>query len=281
VVGDVIIWSGEDGHSVLAARLAAMNADMSRIHFVGDVTAAKGVDFDPRTQMDLLEATASKLAAPCLFIIDPIVSAVKGDGNNSPEVRQSLRPVVALGQRLDCAVLGITHFSKGTEDRDPVERVTGSIGFVALARLVLVASKVAAANDMESRNVMVRAKANIGPDDGGFAYTLDRMTVAPDVEGQRVVWGEALIGTARDLLADRTNAGRATNEIDIFINDLLGDGPMLVKTIKEEAKEAGYSWRTVQDRSKRLNVITKKGGMAGGWTWSLGTTPEGARGGAP
>ena len=40
-----------------------------------------------------------------------------------------------------CALLGITHFSKGTGGRDPVERLTGSLAFGALARVVLIAAK--------------------------------------------------------------------------------------------------------------------------------------------
>ena len=59
----------------------------------------------------------------------PIVSAVAGDSHKGAEVRRALQPVVTLAQRLGCAVLGITHFSKGTNGRDPVERVTGSIAF--------------------------------------------------------------------------------------------------------------------------------------------------------
>ena len=75
---------------------------------------------------------------------------------------------------------GDTHFSKGTGGRDPVERVTGSIAFAALARLVLVAAKVKAeGDDAEPRRVFMRAKANICADDGGFAYALERVEVAP------------------------------------------------------------------------------------------------------
>ena len=69
-----------------------------------------------------------------------------------------------------------------------MERVTGSIAFAALARLVLVAAKVKAepGDDGESRCVLMRAKSNICPDDGGFAYSLERVEAAPEVEGQRL-----------------------------------------------------------------------------------------------
>ena len=257
--GDVVIWSGEDGNAVTAARLVAAGADMRRVHFIDGITGSEGEAFDPGRDMLLLEATADALPAARLLILDPIVSAVAGDSHKGAEVRRSLQPVVSLGQRLGCAVLGITHFSKGTAGRDPIERVTGSIAFAATARLVLVAAQVKseAGDDAEPRRVLMRAKSNIGPDDGGFAYALERTEVAPEVEGQRVRWLEVLHGTARELLADaeaepENDDGTTTAGVDGFLRGLLADGPLPAKTIKADADGAGYAWRTVQLSATRL-----------------------------
>ena len=204
-----------------------------------------------------------------------------GDSHKGAEVRRSLQPVVSLGQRLGCAVLGITHFSKGTAGRDPIERVTGSIAFAALARLVLVAAKVKseAGDDAEPRRVLMRAKSNIGPDDGGFAYALERVEVAPEVEGQRVRWLEVLQGTARELLADAeaepdNDDGTTTAGVNGFLRGLLADGPLPAKTIKADADGAGYAWRTVQLSATRLGVERRKEGMTGGWVWALGDSSQ-------
>ena len=272
--GDVLIWSGEDGNAVTAARLVAAGADMTRVHFIDGLTGSEGDAFDPGRDMLLLEATAEALPAPRLLILDPIVSAVAGDSHKGAEVRRSLQPVVALGQRLGCAVLGITHFSKGTGGRDPVERVTGSIAFAALARLVLVAAKVKGepGDEGEARRVLMRAKSNIGPDDGGFAYALERVEVAPEVEGQRVMWLEALDGTARELLNEAesdTEDGSTATGVDGFLRGLLADGPLPAKVIKGDADGAGYAWRTVQLSATRLGVERRKEGMKGGWVWAL------------
>ena len=95
-----------------AARLVAAGADMRRVHFIDGITGSEGEAFDPGRDMLLLEATVEALPAARLLILDPIVSAVVGESHKGAEVRRSLQPVVALGQRLSCAVLGITHFSK-------------------------------------------------------------------------------------------------------------------------------------------------------------------------
>jgi putative DNA primase/helicase len=105
--GDVLVWSGEDPASVTAARMKASGADLSRVHFIDGISGSDGEAFDPGRDMPLLEAKAETLPAPRLLILDPIVSAVAGDSHKGAEVRRSLQPVVALGQRLGCAVLGM------------------------------------------------------------------------------------------------------------------------------------------------------------------------------
>lgn len=281
--GDVMIWSGEDGHAVTAARLHAAGADMARVHFIDGVTGESEA-FDPGRDMALLEQTAEGLPAVRLLILDPIVSAVAGDSHKGAEVRRSLQPVVTLGQRLGCAVLGITHFSKGTAGRDPVERVTGSIAFAALARVVLVAAKVKAepSDDGEPRRVLMRAKSNVGPDDGGFAYSLERVEVAHEVEGQRVCWMEPLQGTARELLAEaetdpENEDGTTAAGVDGFLRGLLQEGPQSAKCIKGDADGAGYAWRTVQRSADRMGVERRKEGMKGGWVWALDEATQSRR----
>lgn len=45
--GDVLVWSGEDGHSVIAARLQAEGADMRRVHFIDGLTEGEGDPAQP------------------------------------------------------------------------------------------------------------------------------------------------------------------------------------------------------------------------------------------
>jgi putative DNA primase/helicase len=272
-IGDVLIWSGEDAHPVLAARLEAMGADMRRVHFIDGISGSEGEAFDPGRDMPLLEATAERLAAPRLLILDPIVSAVAGDSHKGAEVRRSLQPVVSLAQRLGCAVVGVTHFSKGTAGRDPAERITGSIAFAALARLVLVAAKVQDGETEEPRRVLVRAKSNIGPDEGGFAYTLDRVEVEPEIEGQRVVWLEALQGSAREVLAEAEATPEGDDEASAlddavqFLRSELRDGPKPAKAIFREARDAGHSERTIKRAKADLQAESIKERQ--GWVWAL------------
>ncbi len=273
--GDVVIWSGEDSHSVAASRLAAARADMARVHFVDGVSGDEGGAFDPGRDMELLQLTLAKLEAPALVILDPIVSAVAGDGHKSNDVRRALAPVVTLAQQLGCAVLGISHFSKGTSGRDPLERITGSLAFGALARLVMVAAKVKSqtGDEGEPRRLLMRAKSNIGPDDGGFAYDLERLEVAPEVEGQRVRWLEPLEGTARELLADAEAEPASDDDSPgdpvAWLRDMLASGPVPARDVKRQADDNGYAWRTVQRAMRRAGVQSQRAGFGKPATWFL------------
>ena len=60
--------------------------------------------------------------------------------------------------------------------------------------MVLVAAKDTSepGQDGDSRRVLIRAKSNVAPHDGGFAYGLERVEVNAGVEGQRERWHEQL-----------------------------------------------------------------------------------------
>jgi RecA-family ATPase len=269
--GDIVVWSGEDPPAVLAARLAASGANLSRVHFV---SGSNGGSFDPARDVAALEVAAARLQAPRLLIVDPIVSAVHGDSHKSAEVRRSLQPLVDLGHRLGCSVLGISHFGKSTAGRDPTERVVGSIAFAALARVVLVAARDRPPEDGgEPRRVLVRAKSNCGLDTGGFAFGLERVEVARDVEAQRVRWLEAVHGSARDVLAEveaPDDDPESPGDVADWLRELLAEsGPLPAREVRKAANDAGLSWRSVQRAMRRAGAEYVREGFGRGTFWTL------------
>jgi putative DNA primase/helicase len=211
---------------------------------------------------------------PALLIVDPLVSAVTGDSHKNAEVRSALQPLVDLAAAHGVAVLGVSHFSKGTQGRDPTERVTGSLAFGALARVVLATAKLP--EEHGGGCILVRAKSNLGPDAGGFGYHLDLAALAeyPGISATRVIWGEVLEGSARELLsradtrADPDTTGEAS-DVEVFIRSCLADGPVSAKQMQEDASGAGYSWDRVKRTAHRLGVERRKDGYQGSWVWTL------------
>lgn len=277
--GNVVIWSGEDDPAdTLIPRLVLSGADLSHIYFVADILdGGERRSFDPARDMELLRRKLAEVGDVRLLIVDPIVSAITGDSHKNAEVRRGLQPLADLAASMRCALLGITHFSKGTSGREPVERITGSLAFGALARIVMVAAKhQEAGDDGRTARLFCRAKSNIGPDDGGYEYELHQAEIDkhPGVFASSVRWGKAVQGAARDLLAvaDATGddgEGGALADAKEFLASLLKDGALATKTIRADAAEAGYSWSTIRRAKEALEVRAKKDGMQGGWRWSL------------
>jgi putative DNA primase/helicase len=275
--GNVLIWSGEDDPAdTLLPRLLAAGADRTRCSFVSG-TRIKGEvqSFDPARDMGTLEEQARAIGGVKLLIVDPLVSAVRGDSHKNTEVRRALQPVVDLASRIDAAAVGITHFSKAGAGADPASRVVGSIAFAAVARVVLVAAKVKTENG-EDRRVLARGKSNIGADEGGFEYSIEQVELSPGIVASRITWGQSVTGTARQLLAEadeQRSGATAKGEAKSFLRERLS-APMSVNALMREAAEAGHAWHTIRRAADSLGVVRRKGGLKEGWYWQL---PEDAQ----
>ena len=280
-VGNVLFWSGEDDpNDTLTPRMMACGADMVRVYFVGDVhDQGDVVPFDPAIHCEELERAAEAVGNIRLLVVDPIVSAVAGDSHKNAEVRRSLQPLVNLATRLNCAVLGISHFTKGTTGRDPVERVTGSIAFGALARVVFAAIKMPDDDQEGGGRLFCRSKSNIGPDSGGFRYDLEQIELSdhPGVTATRVLWGSPIEGSARALLnraetlpEDEGRAGPPPQQE--WLITYLSSGPKTAEDVFAAADEAGFSKDQIRRAREKLGVKSEKQGFQGAWKWTL---PEG------
>lgn len=249
--GSVLIWSGEDFASdSILPRLMACGADLTKCYLVEGFRGEDGHrPFNPATDIADMAMALKGIGDVRLIIIDPIVSAITGDDHKTATVRRCLQPIVDMAKSLGIAVIGITHFTKGSEDADPLDRVIGSQAFGSLARVVLCAAK---SNDGD-RRVLVRAKSNIGPDGGGFAYTTRREEVKADIHGQYIEWGDALEGSPNRLLR---GVEGDSSEIEGWLLDVLKPAPMISRAVKKLAEREGFAWRTVQRKASDMAQVS-------------------------
>ena len=142
-LGDVLIWSGEDDIAdTILPRIAAAGGDIKRVYFPDRVNdQGEKRRFDPATDMPLLLEAARGIPKLKLIIIDPIVNASKADSHKNAETRRGLQPVVDFAEERRIALIGITHFTKNTQGKNPIERITGTLAYGALPRVVMCAAK--------------------------------------------------------------------------------------------------------------------------------------------
>ena len=271
--GSVIIWSGEDDpKDTLVPRLMASGADCGRVHFVESVSSSKGKrEFDPAKDIEPLHRRLLEVGDVHLLIVDPIVSAILGDSHKNAEVRRGLQPLVDLTELLRCALLGVTHFSKNTSGRNPVERLTGSLAFAAQARIVMVVSKKDK-DDGSVEQILCRAKSNIGSDSGGFKYEVRQSALKeyPQIFASAIQWGEAIEGTAQEILTDAEDNEEEQSVLQDakdYLNEILLSGDLPWSEISSGARPFQISDRTLKRAKTALGIGHKKKGDR--WYWSL------------
>lgn len=261
--GNALIWSSEDDPAdTLVPRLTAAGADLSRVHIIQGRTNAQGDadPFDPANDIALLRAAAKEIGGVSLLMLDPIVSAVKGDMHKANDVRRALQGVVDFAEQNLCAVVGISHFAKGGAGSSPADRVIGSQAFSALARTVLVAAK----QEDSDQRVLARAKSNIGSDEGGISYTIEPFAIGGDIETTRVLWGDAIEGSAREILGDVEATGDGDQADPDDPSDclyrILKDNPLESNEAKALMKRNGYTEKQIRRAREKLSVVAVRTG---------------------
>ncbi|HDR9061072.1 TPA: AAA family ATPase [Burkholderia vietnamiensis] len=278
--GNILVWTGEDGLAdTLVPRLMAAGADLRRVFFVESVTNEAGElqPFDPSRDVPILAERIEQIGGASMLVVDPIISVVSGDSHKSGDVRKSLQPLIDLGAAHGCAILGITHFSKGSKGSSPTERILGSQAFGAAARMILVAGK----DDASDRRIFAKSKCNIAGDSGGFEYAIEMLDAQDGLASSRIAWGEPLDGSAREILreleADDQDAGEQDERESKFerarcmLYEWLSPF-MSTKEMKAAAQAEGVSWRMVEAAKaaevKAGNKIRAvKQGKDWGWIW--------------
>ncbi|MFZ0508793.1 MAG: AAA family ATPase [Methylocella sp.] len=274
--GKVLIWTSEDGIAdTIVPRLTRMDANLKNIAIVMQTRPLDGEPrpFNPATDMPSLAAKAQAMGGVSMLMLDPVVAAVPHTQNshNNAETRSGLQPVVDFAAATGAAVLGITHFTKGTAGQDPIERVTGSLAFGALPRIVMAAAITKDPAPGDIPRVLVRAKSNIGPSGGGFGYDIDAAPLyeRPDITATRIAWLDPIDGTAKELLGETEPAtdGEATSKLaaaQAFLKEVLRNGERPQREIMAEAENAGISEKTLRRAAKNT---TGKRHAASGWYW--------------
>jgi putative DNA primase/helicase len=280
--GNVVIWSGEDDPAdTLVPRLIAAGADRSRVYFVKGVSEDGGKrSFDPAKDMGPLSQAMERIGGVKLIIIDPIAMVAVKDSHRNAETRRDLQPVADLCQATGAAGLGIHHLAKGTVGREPHERLIGSIAFAAVARVVMIATKTPPREgERNERRVLIRAKSNIGPDEGGYVYILEQIELSEyPIFASRVLWGEAVDGTAREVLADAESDGERTPREDAkgFLRSFLSEGPAAAKEVQAAARREGISPRTLKRAKAELHIRSSRIGFGKDsvFQWELSEKPS-------
>ena len=260
--GNVLIWSSEDDpRDTLIPRLIAAGADLNHVHIVESVNHSKTGKrtFDPAKDFPLLKAAVNQIGTVVFMVIDSVADAVAGDAGKNNQVRRALSPVKDFAEEMGIAVLGITHFNKGTSGR-AMSRIIDSVAFVGLPRIVMVAFK-----KKGNGSLIMRAKSNIGPDNGGYEfYTFVEPLIGYDgISANRVGWKGFIEGSADEHLQEAESAfvepESERERAEQFLLDELDDGMRKESSvISDKAKSVGISSNALFRAREALGIKSKR-----------------------
>ncbi|MGH7749029.1 MAG: AAA family ATPase, partial [Candidatus Dormibacteria bacterium] len=211
--------------------------------------------------LDLLAAELAARPDVAMVVIDPIAALLGGvDAHRDAEIRSALQPLADLAALRRVAVVVVMHLRKSEANR-AIYRVGGSIGFVGLARSVLLVAR----DEESGRRAIVPLKNNLTAEVGPVEFTID---------GQGFWWG----GVADDLGAERLlGAARpaeersAMREAQDAIAEILSGGAVLATDLERQTRDLGIASRTMQRARAAMRdagrIARTGGGVAGPVVW--------------
>jgi putative DNA primase/helicase len=277
----VILMSAEDDPArTIVPRLKAAGADLSRVHILESILLPRNDPagreppgppierFPTLLAHDLaaIEAAAAKLDKCKLIVVDPVSAYLAGtDDHRNAELRGVLSPLKAMAERLNAAVLLVSHLSKagGTNGK---HRVIGSIAFVGACRANFLF--VRDRNDPTGRRVLMCDNGgNLAPTAPTLAYVIEDRS-----DGARVEWlDEPVAITVDEALAAELEAGQnpeegaERRECDDWLRETLAQGRrVLVADIRKAGAEDGFSLNALKRAKRRIGARTDRDGFGPG-----------------
>lgn len=259
---DVLFASYEDeAADTIRPRLAALGADLDRVHVIQDVDDHGRRRPFTATDVASLDTAVRQRPQVGLVVIDPVAAWVGAiDEHRQNEVRACLKGLRLLAAEHGVAVVIVMHLRKATADK-ALHRLNGSGAYGQLVRSALVAAEDPDRDD--GACAVAHVKHNLTAKAPTLGYHIDEQGRFHWLEERSDLDGERLAG--HDDGDERTARGEA----EAFLRDTLAHGPRPARQVLTEASHAGIPERTLKRAKKRLGVRSGKAGMDSGWSWSL------------
>jgi hypothetical protein len=252
-LGDTMILTvDDDPNDTIRPRLDALEADVSRIHFIKGEKYPDGTIKPMTLKMaetfkDGIFQIKNTKHEVRLLIIDTLDDFLDGTSSNSNEgVRSILDGICGLAEEEMFAFLGIKHLNKSNSDA--AYRVGGSIGFTGRARSVWVFSEDRRTN----RLLFLPLKNNLGPKGGGYEYSIHEKDTN-GITAPFIQWEGMVNDDVNDILSViEPSSERSAPEQEAVLELLTKNGKSM--STGEIAKGIG---KTVQATSNILNKLKK------------------------
>jgi len=264
--GDVLFIACEDDpHMVMSPRLAAHNADVSKVHLM----TMKKLEVDDGEDQEamislldirLIEDQVAKLPDCKMIVIDPIGSYLGSstDSYKDNEVRSLLAPLAKLAEKYELSAVVVCHTRKAAvENAD--DAAMGSRAFTGISRAVW---HVMPDCDDDKRKLLLPGKSNLSAQNSGLAYRIEGKPAA-------VTWEKGEVNqSATDGMLQASSATGNTPILDEatgWLRHALEGGPKPSNEIKKESLKDGISATALRNARVKLKTASGPKILQGDW----------------
>ncbi|HUB55689.1 MAG TPA: AAA family ATPase [Mycobacterium sp.] len=266
---DAILIATEDGwEDTIRPRLEVAGADLDRLHVLCAEEDGTGTPTFPG-DMPVLQDNG---IAPSLVVVDAWIDTVAGglQVKDAQKAREAVAPWKKYAATTGAAVLLVTH-----TNRQESQDIRNTYGLSGALRQV-ARSSMYALEDPDTKALLVGPdKNNLGAK--GVAHRFIKTPVnhfEPTAGNDGTVALLESMGdddrSIQDVLAAQVSASRPvakTEEIDLWLQVELCDGPVLVADLEAKAAAEGYSKDQVRNARDRVGAKSRKVGNV--WELSL------------
>lgn len=248
ITGSVIFQSQEDDlEDTLLPRSINAGADVSKLITID--AADLNIDDDCHIIEQHIQETNARLA-----IFDPLQSYMgkNADMCRITDIRRLLSNLGGVAARNNCAVLIISHQSKGQQGGNALHRVFGSVDITATARSVL---RIGASETDPEVRILSHIKSSISRPATPIAFRIEDSAPVSYL-------GEYDGNVIFDEIPDDTSKLEAAK---LIILSMLQDAPQEGRDVFTACQTAGVSLRTVERAKKELNVCSTRDGSKHLW----------------
>jgi hypothetical protein len=187
----------------------------------------------------------------------------RADAFKAHEITQTMTRFRQLAEQYQCAVVLVRHLTKGSRDRDLIERGQGSMSIAGMARLIIQVGRMP---DDEDVKVFGMVKNNLTKFPMPMTFTIDEKASKEDPDSSKFTWGEWQKGrTFEEIMATKKEeGGSALDDAKDFVRDQLsGKTEVSNAALHEAAERASIRAATLK---RALEVL---GAKKSGSRWSM------------
>lgn len=268
----ILLSEMDDSADTLRPRLAAVGADLNRVHLLRTYIKVDGsravLPFSVGGNLDMLADCVNKVSDCQLVVIDPLSLYVEGSLNRR-EITMLLGSLIELAVKKRLAILVVSH--TGRAQFHYSSQVTAR--FAAAARTVW---RVVDDRRETGRRVLVPLKNNLGTDREGLAFKIEEVDAL--YPAPRVVWEarqlefevqRSTFETERQngpkALGSRRRQRQSACE---WLRSQLIAGGMLARQVKEAAEQEQIGIKLLRSALDQIGGISHRG-PTGHYIWFL------------